>query len=434
MCRADSTGFSCWSSSHDPGEVQHECSWQSLQPALPETLPLLLSSCKYKEASPRRSFQYFFFISSVFSQFKRCHQGSVGEIQVGGKAALDDKSRVVSSHLKQTSVPCSEEELTFLFLPSWGDAASCWQSTNGWSWHSQAASLGLLQISDWPARNDHTAGLSELQGLQLPCRTTQLHLVFLMGFSVFTPWLHPANLCQSTGQLQSLGGVPVEFGGWWWSCWAQSPLQMAAGDKPSGTGGEHEEGELDTSPVPACTPQRARVFNCWEWVSPESPPEPASALEGTYTDQQWQEAPAGLAAGSGIRAQSGTWQCSSDLSSLKAKPCVFCSQFSGLDHFFYQLLLTVLSLKSRTHITVSWCFGFRPLTLDVVRIKGPNPLSRTSMSCLLSVIPCESFAPHTAALTGRMDTTCPWNNTSDVIKHKWPFWVQKSVKLPPHSK
>lgn len=63
-------------------------------------------------------------------------------------------------------------------------------------------------------RNNHTAGLSELQGLQLPKRTTQLHLVFLMGFSLFTPWLHPANLCQSSGEPQGVRvhwAKPVEF-------------------------------------------------------------------------------------------------------------------------------------------------------------------------------------------------------------------------------
>lgn len=63
-------------------------------------------------------------------------------------------------------------------------------------------------------RNNHTAGLSELQGLQLPKRTTQLHLVFLMGFSLFTPWLHPANFCQSSGEPQGVRvywAEPVEF-------------------------------------------------------------------------------------------------------------------------------------------------------------------------------------------------------------------------------
>lgn len=62
-------------------------------------------------------------------------------------------------------------------------------------------------------RNDHTAALSELQGLQLPNRTMQLQLIFFMGFSVFTSWLHPANLCRSSGEVQSLKGVPV--------CWAE---------------------------------------------------------------------------------------------------------------------------------------------------------------------------------------------------------------------
>lgn len=90
------------SSGHDAGEVQHDCSWQSLQPALPETLSHSFSAI----SSARRLLLGDLFsislISSDFSQFKRCHQGSVGEIQIGRKASFEDKKpRVVSSHLKQ---------------------------------------------------------------------------------------------------------------------------------------------------------------------------------------------------------------------------------------------------------------------------------------------------------------------------------------------
>lgn len=208
-------------------------------------------------------------------------------------------------------------------------------------------------------RHDHTAGLSGLQGLQLPNSTMQLHLVFRMGFSVLTPWLHPKNLCQSSGEVQSLRGGSLDtglslwsLGEWWWSSWAQSLLQMAPVEKPSGAGGEHEEGNQDTSPVPACTFQRAPVSV--KWVSCEGQSRllslhlPWRALTELSNGRKLQ---LDLLLVLGSEHRVGHGNAAMHLSSLKSKTWVFRSRL----HFFY---LPLLSLKFSIHITVSMVFCF----------------------------------------------------------------------------
>lgn len=79
----------------------------------------------------------------------------------------------------------------------------------------------------------------------------------------------------------------------------------------------------------------------------------------------------------------------------------------------------MLSLKSRIHITVSTGFVFRSLTLDVVRIKGPNPLSRTSMSCLPPVM-WELCTPHSS----------PYKNGHSLsVEYLWCYHTQMSIFL-----
>lgn len=191
----------------------------------------------------------------------------------------------------------------------------------------------LLQISDWTAEErSHCRSARAAAFTASPQHSSISFSSWDFQFSphgcILQTSAKAVGRCRASGgSLWSLGGdgeAPEPKAGCRWLLWTNILEEV----------GQHKEGSQDTSPVPACT---AQSVWCVPWVScgAQSPSEPASASEGTYTDQQWQEAPAGLAAGSGIRAQSGTWQCSTDLSSLKSKPFVCWSQvFSGLDSTF----------------------------------------------------------------------------------------------------
>lgn len=117
---------------------------------------------------------------------------------------------VVSSQLQRTSATCSEEEGNLSF------PALLMRCSFLLTEQKQLEARQTANVS-WPPcklvtsqmMNDHAALMSELWVLQLPNRTTQLPFTFLTGLSVFTQWSHPANLCQSSGELNSLQPVPM---------------------------------------------------------------------------------------------------------------------------------------------------------------------------------------------------------------------------------
>lgn len=201
----------------------------------------------------------------------------------------------------------------------------------------------------------------------------QLHLVFRMGFSVLTPWLHPKNLCQSSGEVQSLRGGPWILG---WACgvWGSD------GEVPEPKAycrwllwrnllEQVESTRRETRTHPQCLPAHFRGHQCLlsEWAVKARVAFWACICLGGHSQ-------------SSVMAGSSSWTCcwywdQSTEWDMAMQQCT-CPPSSprlgssGLDSTFSICLCSVWNSVFTS--LFPWCFVFRLLTLDVVKNKGPK--------------------------------------------------------------